>query len=88
MSEVGIRQLKNATSSIVERVENGEVVTVTRRGRPVAHMVPAGMSPGMAQLVEEGVVRWSGRRMRLPRDPAPLIGEGPTAADYVSEGRR
>lgn len=88
MREVGIRQLKNETSSIIERVENGEIVTVTRRGRPVARVVPAGMSPGMAKLVERGVVRWSGRKPKLPQNPTPLIGDGPTAADYVSEGRR
>lgn len=88
MADVGIRQLKNETSSVIERVESGEIVTVTRRGRPVARMVPANLPHGMAQLVQEGVVRWSGSSMKLPGRPPRLTGDGPSAADYVSEGRR
>lgn len=88
MRDVGIRQLKNETSAIIERVENGEIVTVTRRGRPVARVVPVGIPAGMARLVAEGTVQWSGRKPAPPRDPKPLIGDGPTAADHVSEGRR
>jgi hypothetical protein len=35
MSEtVGIRELKNGTSEIIDRVEAGEPITVTRRGKP------------------------------------------------------
>jgi prevent-host-death family protein len=86
MAEIGIRQLKNETSAVVEQVERGEVVTVTRRGRPVARIVPVGMEPGIARLVEAGRVRWSGRRPTLPR-PVPLDGDGPTAAEIVIEDR-
>ncbi len=86
MREIGIRQLKNEASSLIEEVEHGEVLTITRRGKPVARVVPAGMPPGMARLVEEGRVRWSGRRPELPR-PVALRGAGPTAADIVIEDR-
>ncbi|ADB48648.1 type II toxin-antitoxin system Phd/YefM family antitoxin [Conexibacter woesei] len=86
MREIGIRQLKNETSALIEQVEHGEVLTVTRRGRPVARVVPAGMSPGIAQLVETGRVRWSGRKPALP--PAvELRGDGPTAAEMVIDDR-
>lgn len=84
--EIGIRELKNRTSAVIERVEAGESVTITRRGKPVAHVIPAGVSPGMAKLIAEGRVRWSGRRPRLPTAIA-LHGEGPEASDIVSEGR-
>jgi len=36
MSEVGVKQLKNATSRVIEQVEGGERVIVTKRGRPAA----------------------------------------------------
>lgn len=85
--EVGIRELKNGASALVERVENGEVLTVTKRGKPVARLIPADMPPGMAQLIAEGSVRWSGRKLRVPK-PVKLRGKGKTAAEYVSEGRR
>lgn len=84
--EVGIRELKNGASALVERVENGEVLTVTKRGKPVARLIPADMPPGMARLVAEGHVKWSGRRLRVPKR-VKLQGKGKTAAEYVSEGR-
>lgn len=40
-SEVSVRQLKNETSRILSRVEAGESVTVTKRGRPVAVIEPS-----------------------------------------------
>lgn len=87
-TEVGIRELKNALSRYIERVESGEIVTVTKRGKPVARVIPAGISPGMAKLIEEGVVKWSGKKISQLPEPTPLIGDGPTAAEYVIEGRR
>ncbi len=86
MLEIGIRQLKNETSALIEQVEHGEVLTVTRRGKPVARVVPVGMAPGLASLVESGRVRWSGRRPTLPTAVA-LRGEGPSAAEQVLDDR-
>jgi prevent-host-death family protein len=85
--EVGLREFKNKVSSYIESVEAGEVVVVTRRGKPVARVVPAGVSPGMARLIAEGRVRWSGARPALPR-PVELKRRGRTAAAYVVQGRR
>jgi prevent-host-death family protein len=36
MAEIGIKELKNTTSRVIERVEGGERVVVTKRGRPAA----------------------------------------------------
>ena len=33
--EVGVREFKNGASQYIERVEAGEILTVTRRGKPV-----------------------------------------------------
>lgn len=43
---MGIRELKNGTSRVIERVENGESITVTRHGKPVARIVS--VSPPLA----------------------------------------
>jgi prevent-host-death family protein len=86
MPEIGIRQLKNEASSLIDQVERGEVLTVTRRGKPVARIVPVGMPPGIAQLVESGRVQWSGRKPQLPT-PVALRGEGPSAAESVIADR-
>jgi prevent-host-death family protein len=85
---VGIRELKNNTSQIIERVEAGETVTITRRGKPVATMVSSTTrSSGMAALIANGTVRPGSGSRHLPK-PIKLRGPGPTAAEYVSEGRR
>jgi prevent-host-death family protein len=84
---VGIRELKNRASGIIDLVEAGEAITVTRRGKPVARIVSAAMPPHLAAMVAEGAVRPGDGNRYLP-EPIELRGEGKTAADYVSEGRR
>jgi len=42
METVGIRELKNKLSAYVRKVEAGDVVLVTDRGRVVAELVPPG----------------------------------------------
>jgi prevent-host-death family protein len=39
-SQVSVRQLKNETTRILRRVEAGERLTVTKRGKPVAVIEP------------------------------------------------
>lgn len=41
MDTVGLRELRQDASSLVRRVENGEVITITVSGRPSARLVPA-----------------------------------------------
>lgn len=40
MSEVGAFEAKTHLSRLLDRVENGETVTITRHGRPVAKLAP------------------------------------------------
>jgi prevent-host-death family protein len=84
---VGIRELKDKASKIIDRVEDGEAITVTKHGRPVAMIVSATTPPHLASLVADGTVRPSDGPRYLPK-PAKLRGSGRSAADYVSEGRR
>jgi prevent-host-death family protein len=39
---VGAYDAKTHFSELLERVESGEEITITRHGTPVAHMVPVG----------------------------------------------
>ena len=59
MGTVTIRDLRNRGGDVMDRVEAGEQVTVTRDGRPVAELRPA-RSPGVAAAVL--LERWQ----RLP----------------------
>jgi prevent-host-death family protein len=40
MASVGIRELRQRASELVRRVENGESIEITDRGRPVAVLSP------------------------------------------------
>jgi prevent-host-death family protein len=40
MGEVTIRELRNRGGEVIDRVERGERLTVTRSGRPVAELQP------------------------------------------------
>ena len=88
MSEtVGIRELKNGASRIIDRVEAGEPITITRRGKPVARIVSTETPPHLAAMIARGEVRPGNGTRHVPK-PVKATGSGKTAADYVSEGRR
>jgi len=40
MAEIAARELRNRTADVLRRVEAGEPVTITSRGRPVAQLTP------------------------------------------------
>ena len=40
MTEIAARELRNRTADVLRRVEAGEEVTITSRGRPVARLTP------------------------------------------------
>lgn len=40
MAEIAVRELRNDTAEVLRRVEGGEDVTITVRGRPVARLTP------------------------------------------------
>ena len=45
MHEVGAFEAKNTLGSLLDRVEQGEEVVITRRGKAVARLVPADPGP-------------------------------------------
>lgn len=40
MTEIGAFEAKNKLSELLDRAESGEEVVITRRGKPVAKLVP------------------------------------------------
>ena len=40
MTEIGAFEAKNKLSALLDRVEQGEEIVITRHGRPVAKLVP------------------------------------------------
>ncbi len=45
MSEVASRELRNQTRALLDRVADGERITVTVNGRPVAELAPVAERP-------------------------------------------
>ena len=90
---IGIRQLKAELSKQLRRVEAGETLQVTDRGRVIATIQPAQQPdepPALAiirRMVAEGKVTWSGRKPAGSSRPARLRGTA-TVSDAVIEDRR
>lgn len=57
MAEVGMHEAKTQLSKLVERVEAGEEIVITRRGEPAARLVPERSGRGFASLAGT----WRGR---------------------------
>jgi prevent-host-death family protein len=77
VATVGIRELKNRLSELLQRVADGERITVTDRGRPIAVVTPP-ESPSddetIRAMVREGLARWGGGKPRGAKRPLKIKG--------------
>jgi prevent-host-death family protein len=79
MREVGVYEAKTQLPKLLDDVEQGESVTITRHGKPVALLVPL---PG----AREARAREAAARIRQLRVGNRL--DGLSIRDLVNEGRR
>jgi prevent-host-death family protein len=80
MTTVGDLDARARLPQLLERVQAGETVVITRDGRPVAHLVPApatAPNTGTAERIEQ----WMEARKGV------LLG-GLRVRDLIEEGRR
>jgi prevent-host-death family protein len=80
MKSVGFYEAKTHLPKLLVQVEKGETITITRRGKPIARIVPAVvLTRSVATLVEE---------MLAHRDQhGPTIGDDLTVREMIEEGR-
>jgi antitoxin (DNA-binding transcriptional repressor) of toxin-antitoxin stability system len=67
MTSVGVRELRDNLSGYLRRVQQGELVLITDRGRPIGELsaVSVGRNTERAlDLVRRGVAAWSGGKPR------------------------
>jgi prevent-host-death family protein len=56
MISVGVRELRQRASELLRRVEQGETIEITDRGRPVAMLTPTPQGSPLEQLRAAGDV--------------------------------
>lgn len=75
MKTVGIKELKMRLSHYVRLARQGERIIVTDRGREVAELRPiTPVHPGIRELIDSGMVKWSGGKPELPSRRAKIRG--------------
>ena len=65
MREIGAFEAKNTLSALLDRVEEGEEIVITRHGKPVARLVPnvGGLDRSKARAAAERI-RERARRLK------------------------
>lgn len=82
--EVGVRELHDRLSEHLERVERGDDVIVTRRGRPIARLSAVEGQDPLEDLVQRGLVTPPSRARREHQ----RVQASGSVSDLVSEQRR
>ena len=77
---VGSYEAKTHLPRLLSQVEKGETITITRRGKPIARIIPAvAETRSVAAVVEE---------MLAYRDQnGPVLGTDLTVRELIEEGR-
>ena len=77
MTDIAARELRNHTADVLRRVQAGEQVTITSRGRPVAELIPVRVAR-RRPIARAELARRLGRTQAdagLRQDLATLAGE-------------
>src|ERR1700729_4443343 len=88
MASIGIRELNQQTSQVLDRVRAGETIEITDRGVPVAEIRPVTNGRAvLARLAAEGRLIPAtidpAALQAMPRDPL----DGVNVADWLAAGR-
>jgi prevent-host-death family protein len=79
METIGALEAETHLAEILDRVERGESLTITRQGKAVAHLVPADRPPTRSRIEAIRELREFGNGHRL---------DGLKIRDLIDEGRR
>ena len=76
MERIGVRELKNRLAHYLRAVREGHSIIVTKRGKPIARLVPlpqpghvsipAALENKLWELNAQGLLTWNGSAFRLP----------------------
>ncbi len=82
MHTVGSYEAKTHLPQLLERVEHGETITITRHGKPVARLVPA-----VASTSRPDVADAIAAMIQFQEEEGPTLGGKITIRDLIDEGR-
>lgn len=85
--EVGVRELRNQLRRWLDAIEQGDEITITERGRPVARLIGVSGPSMRERLIAEGVITPAKRPRRRSRDYRKVKARG-TVSDLIAEQRR
>ncbi len=85
MSIVGAFEAKTHLSSLLDRVEQGEEVTITRHGKPIARLVPAQDARQAASIEAFQRIRARAATLTGTLSPPVTVDE---ILEWKNEGRR
>ncbi len=80
MTEIALFEAKNRLSELIDRVEKGEVIAITRRGKVVAQLAPP-EGLGVTTRAQDAIAH-----LRATRQGVSL--RGLKSRDLILEGRR
>ncbi len=80
MTEVALFDAKNRLSELIDRLQAGEVFTITRRGKPVATLALPGANDAQARALD-AVAQLRASRVGVSLGRL-------TSRDLINEGRR
>jgi prevent-host-death family protein len=83
METVGSYRAKTHLPRLLERVQHGETVTITRHGKPIARLVPAEPTAAPPSVVEIIAAM-----KRFQEEEGPTLGTELAVRALINEGRR
>jgi prevent-host-death family protein len=84
MSTVGSFEAKTKLAELLDRVESGETITITRHGKAVAKLIPAGVDAEERARRRALIDEIKRKRAGWDRGAKP----GTTIAELIKAGRR
>jgi prevent-host-death family protein len=81
MTSIGSFEAKTHLSELLDRVSQGEKIVITKRGHPVAMLVPLEKSASNLEQVIAEMLAWRDRE-------GPRLGPKLTIRELINEGRR
>jgi prevent-host-death family protein len=84
--KVGVKEFRENLASWLDRVEAGEVVVVTERGKPKARLTRADGQAMLERLAAEGAIDLPTRPKRR-KLPPPIPVEGSPVTDIILRDR-